>query len=731
MLQPFSTCWDGRAAGLALLGLWASGCAQAPPPLPPAPPPVSYEQKLSWIIQLEDQRILRDPVLPDPAEVVAAEPAAVAEGASPATQVVPPLPPRATPDLLRLTEDSSGAVRRRAGLAIGRVGLPAGVPALLSLLDDPVPEVREIAAFGLGLLGDEAAIEPLVGALRDVSPVVQAHAARALGRLQATDAIDAVQAMVEMHVTQAYPVDPEQLGYPLTPRVEAFRSGIYTLAALGAYDALASTVLTEEGDPILWWWPVAQALWQVGDPRTVGPLQTLVGIQGSYGVSIAARALGALGDTAALPALVDLLDTERRDRRVIVAAVRALADLGDDKAAPALRAMLPDAVADRVLLLELVEALASVGASDSTDVMIELITHRWGPLRGAALRGLARLDPELFLLTLSGLPPDEDWRVRVDLARAFALVDADVAAFRLTQLIEDEDRRVVPAVLESLAAVRAPNASEVLLYLLSDADVVVRKTAAELLGELEVRDAVELLLEAYRAAADDESYLARAAVVDALGRLGGTAATDLLKEATADSDWAVRVRAAEHLARLDPSFDAQAAIRPAQLRLPIEAYRAESLVTPSVSPHVFIDTERGTIQLELLVNETPMTADNFMRLGRSGFYNGLLVHRVVPNYVVQMGDPRSDSQGGPGYTVRDELTPMPYLRGTVGMALDWGDTGGSQFFITTSPQPQLEGRYTVFGHVIAGMEVVDQLEPGDRIQVVRVWDGVTPLDGVE
>ena len=107
------------------------------------------------------------------------------------------------------------------------------------------------------------------------------------------------------------------------------------------------------------------------------------------------------------------------------------------------------------------------------------------------------------------------------------------------------------------------------------------------------------------------------------------------------------------------------------------------------------------------------------------------MHRVVPNYVVQMGDPRSDSQGGPGYTVRDELTPMPYLRGTVGMALDWGDTGGSQFFITTSPQPQLEGRYTVFGHVISGMDVVDQLEPGDRIQVVRVWDGVTPLDGVE
>ena len=150
------------------------------------------------------------------------------------------------------------------------------------------------------------------------------------------------------------------------------------------------------------------------------------------------------------------------------------------------------------------------------------------------------------------------------------------------------------------------------------------------------------------------------------------------------------------------------------------------LITPSVSPHVFIDTDRGTIQFELAVNEAPLTADNFMRLARSGFYNGLLVHRVVPNYVVQTGDPRSDSEGGPGYTIRDELSPMPYLRGTVGMALDWADTGGSQFFITTTPQPQLDGRYPAFGRVIGGMDIVDQLQPGDVIRQIRVWDGTRP-----
>jgi cyclophilin family peptidyl-prolyl cis-trans isomerase len=104
----------------------------------------------------------------------------------------------------------------------------------------------------------------------------------------------------------------------------------------------------------------------------------------------------------------------------------------------------------------------------------------------------------------------------------------------------------------------------------------------------------------------------------------------------------------------------------------------------------------------------------------------MAIHRVVPNFVVQAGDTRGDGHGGPGYTIRDEINMRPYLRGTVGMALDWEDTGGSQFFITHSPQPHLDGRYTAFGHVVAGMEIVDRLMPWDVIQRVRIWDGVTP-----
>ncbi len=144
-----------------------------------------------------------------------------------------------------------------------------------------------------------------------------------------------------------------------------------------------------------------------------------------------------------------------------------------------------------------------------------------------------------------------------------------------------------------------------------------------------------------------------------------------------------------------------------------------------MSTHVYIDTDKGTIQIELAVLDAPLTVRSFTELARSGYFNGVAIHRVVANFVVQDGDPRGDGEGGPGYTIRDELNQRPYLRGTVGMALDWADTGGSQFFITHSPQPHLDARYTVFGQVLAGMDVVDKLSRGDVIRHVRVWNGGT------
>jgi cyclophilin family peptidyl-prolyl cis-trans isomerase len=129
------------------------------------------------------------------------------------------------------------------------------------------------------------------------------------------------------------------------------------------------------------------------------------------------------------------------------------------------------------------------------------------------------------------------------------------------------------------------------------------------------------------------------------------------------------------------------------------------------------------IELELNVIDAPITVNAFIERARAGKFDGLRVHRVVANFVLQTGDPRGDGEGGPDYTLRDELNPVPYLRGTVGMALEWRETGGSQFFITVSPQPHLDAKYTVFGHVVSGLELLDQITQDDVIERVRIWDG--------
>jgi cyclophilin family peptidyl-prolyl cis-trans isomerase len=241
-------------------------------------------------------------------------------------------------------------------------------------------------------------------------------------------------------------------------------------------------------------------------------------------------------------------------------------------------------------------------------------------------------------------------------------------------------------------------------------------------GEVQPAAGVSALKEAYQAAVPDAAYGARAAVISALAEYGTPDAIDGIRPALSDKDWAVRVRAAELLTKLDPSGDHQQAIRPVPAA-PIASYDDPGLAAPPTSPHVFIETAKGTIEFELAVLDAPQTSRSFVTLARKGFFNGLQVHRVVPNFVMQDGDPRGDGEGGPGYTIRDELTERPYLRGTVGMALSWRDTGGSQFFITHSPQPHLDGRYTAFGHVVNGMDVVDRIQVGDTIVRVRVWDG--------
>ncbi|MDY6932243.1 MAG: peptidylprolyl isomerase [Halobacteriota archaeon] len=133
-----------------------------------------------------------------------------------------------------------------------------------------------------------------------------------------------------------------------------------------------------------------------------------------------------------------------------------------------------------------------------------------------------------------------------------------------------------------------------------------------------------------------------------------------------------------------------------------------------------IETEKGDIILELFEEDAPNTVANFVKLANDGFYNGIKFHRVIPNFVIQGGCPRGDGTGGPGYTIKCEINPRKHKTGTLSMAHAGKDTGGSQFFITHSPQPHLDGVHTVFGQVTEGMDVVNSIKQGDVMKVVRI-----------
>jgi len=701
------------------LALAAAACTSAPPPAIAPAAPQNTEQKMAWILRLEDQRILRDP----PPAVPPAPAQSPVKGKAVALALPPP-----SPDLIRLLSDPDARIRRRAALAVGHVGSGDGVAPLQALLADNEPEVRQMAAFALGLIGDGRAKDRLVAALGDGSPLVEASAAEALGLLGDASAAPAIAAMADrVAKTGAVggPLGPEDDVRRDTPAA-AYRLALFALARLKAYDALATAALDGSGQPRAKWWPVAYALQRVEDPRAAPALRALVGASEPYTRAFAVKGLGALKDPAVVPVLLPLVTSA--DRPVAVEAIRALGRIGDPRAAPPLLKLVQGTKPDALMRLEAIRALGGLRAPGVIDDILDAVADPDPLVRASALPAAASIDPEGFVPVLAGLDPDPIWSVRAALATTLGTLTTDIALPRLTLMLDDKDQRVIPAVLSALVKLHAPGAEAIALARLKADDPVVRAAAAACVGQLKPASGVEALTEAYRSGQRDTTYLARAAALAALAQYGAAEATPVLKEAFADKDWAVRVRAAALMKQLDPATDAASAIRPAPTDRPADGYRAPSLVAPPVSMQVYLDTDRGTIQIELAMLDAPLTVENFITLARKGYFNGLNIHRVVADFVIQSGDPRGDGEGGPGYTIRDELNERPYVRGTVGMALDWADTGGSQFFITHSPQPHLDAKYTVFGRVTAGMDVVDQIRQGDVIRRVRIWDGDSMTD---
>jgi cyclophilin family peptidyl-prolyl cis-trans isomerase/HEAT repeat protein len=454
-------------------------------------------------------------------------------------------------------------------------------------------------------------------------------------------------------------------------------------------------------------------------------LTALVNTPGRFTASFAVKGLGSSKATQAAPVLRQIVEQRKQPPSVVIQAVRSLTLIRDAGAVPVLTKIVADSSSETTLRLEAATALAALITPNGLDLVLDLLSHSVPGIRAAALQALARIDPDTFLSALASLEADREWTVRVALATALGTLPAAQSLPRLTVMLQDPDPKVLAAVLSALASSKATGVERVLLDRLGAEDLAVRAAAANALADLKVATAVQPLIDAYHRFASESSYTARGAVLGALARLDPAAARPILTEALKDPDWAIRVRALT-LLREQNVTGQEEAIRPATPGRSVSDPQWQALVAPPFSPHAFIDTDKGTIELELAVIDAPLTVANFIAVARKGFFRNVAIHRLVPDFVVQGGDPRGDGEGGPGYSIRDELNELPYLRGTVGMALDWKDTGGSQFFITHSPQPHLDARYTVFGRVVAGMDVVDRLVQWDVVRNVRIRDGVNP-----
>lgn len=148
----------------------------------------------------------------------------------------------------------------------------------------------------------------------------------------------------------------------------------------------------------------------------------------------------------------------------------------------------------------------------------------------------------------------------------------------------------------------------------------------------------------------------------------------------------------------------------------------EMIIDPAAEYRAVIATDRGEIELLLQPEHAPRTVNNFAFLAGEGFYDGVIFHRVIPDFMIQGGDPTGSGRGGPGYRFADELrdNPLRHEAKVISMANAGPDTNGSQFFITHAPQPHLDGMHTVFGRVVRGHDVVDAIAQGDAMNSVRV-----------
>jgi cyclophilin family peptidyl-prolyl cis-trans isomerase/HEAT repeat protein len=628
------------------------------------------------------------------------------------------------------------AVRRLAALALGRTNGPESPAMLRLLLADGDSSVSASSAFMLGEMRDSLAA-PALGALLSPAavsgrPTVAREAAAALGRIATREA----RSLLSQFLVGGGAVEAAGSDDPLVRRVVA--EALVAIRRAGETDISAWAGWTIDPDPEIRWSAV-WALAGVRSPQVTSALLPLVTDSDAAVRAAAVQGLAALLSTATSTSplqirdqLIDLATTEESGL-IRVEALRAL------------RAF-PDGVATRFLLERAtgappqeaaiaIESLSAAAGDASAPVVPALLQLAEDPevpdyLRGLAVETVGALAIRNSTLWLPRAATDPSWRVRAAAVRVAARNSAETASI-LDALLHDPDPRVVTTGVDALINAVAPEelrASRfLLLELLQAPDIHLRASVLRGLALLGDPVLYPALLDAYDRARYDRENAAALAAVEAIARLrrAGSITPEraFFTRFQRSDDPAIRRRVAD----LFPEASRSAWGDPR----PVETYwidaRYRDYVTrwispdtlPEPLPRVRIETTLGPVEAVLSADLAPRTVTNFLDLASAGFFDNQEWAQVVPGLTLSGGDPRGDSGGGPGYTIRDEVNRLRFEAGTLGMVLDGPDTGGSRFFVTHSPQPLFDGVYTAFGEVVSGMDLIEQLLPGDRILSVR------------
>jgi cyclophilin family peptidyl-prolyl cis-trans isomerase/HEAT repeat protein len=620
---------------------------------------------------------------------------------------------------------ASPAVRRQGALAAGRIGDAAGIDLLLPVLNDSVPAVQAAAAFALGLLKDARAIPLLLDRVRAVSSTEQGAS-----QLEAVTAIARIGGDEGARALADVLAAGSPGGGAATPVVNA---ALLESWRLGARAPIAELVrFTDAADAATRW----RALYSLARLRAAPGAAALIRALSDPDAqtrTVAARGLGkALLDSARLDPRDAVAGLRRllndRDAHIRINALRSLASFRDSGLASAVVPL----VADRDIGVA-VQAETTLGVLRGSAALAALrprLTNSVFALRRQALIALAQADSGSGVAAAVAIGNDGDWRWRSVAAEVFG---AARARDRLEGQLTDADGRVVAQALQALQRIVPADDSSLLARartVLTHADPAVRSVAADLLARHPSVVDVDLLVAAYAQAEGDPFNDARLSAVSALGAIAASSAIGRQRVATKfvsviprPDDYLVRRLAAD---TLPDTRDAWGPVLPIATGRTLADYRdvARRWLVPALAgtnPHVFLETDRGTLDIELLPAEAPLTVAAVIDLVNRRYFDGTRWHRVVPNFVVQDGDPRGDGWGGPGFAIRDEINPVRYEMGTVGMALSGPNTGGSQYFITHSAQPHLDGIYTIFGRVVGAgsATVLNAIGQGDRIRSIH------------